>query len=114
MSNFRYFKDSEIQGLISPLPAMLDMARGIAGIPFVINSGFRTKEQNDALPNSVKNSAHLTGEAVDIRCKDSNERFAILKGLIQSGFTRIGLGTGFVHADISKTLPQGVTFIENC
>lgn len=113
MSNFRYFKDSEIVGLITPLPAMLDLARGIAGIPFIITSGLRTKAENDALPGAVQNSAHLTGEAVDLAYTTSTQRLLILKGLYAAGFNRIGLGVNYIHCDISTSLPQNVFFLEN-
>ena len=43
----------------------LDKARGIAGIPFRINSGYRTEAHNRKV-GGVNDSAHLKGLAVDI------------------------------------------------
>lgn len=108
MGNWRYFKDSEVLGLDTELVAMLDRARAIAGVPFIITSGLRTESHNELLPESVKDSSHLTGNAVDLSCPDSLNRFAILKGLITSGFTRIGIYSSHIHADNSKTLPPDV------
>jgi len=108
MANWTYFTDDEVKGLDTELVAMLDRARGLAGVPFVITCGLRTQEQNDALPESVKDSAHLSGNAVDLACADSTTRFAMLRGLILAGFTRIGVYQNHLHADNSVTLPQKV------
>lgn len=108
MNNYRYFKDDELKGLDLELCAMLDRARGLAGIPFIITCGLRTQEQNDSLPESVKDSAHLTGNAVDLACAESTIRFAMLRGLILAGFTRIGIYSAHIHADNSPKLPPNV------
>jgi uncharacterized protein YcbK (DUF882 family) len=108
MSNYRYFTLEELAGLDKELCAMLDLARGKAGIPFVISCGTRTPEQNACLAESVKDSAHLTGNAVDLACDDSVSRFAMVKALLDVGFTRIGIYSAHIHADNSKTLPQNV------
>ncbi len=108
MSNFRYFSDAEIKNLDLELCAMLDRARGVAGVPFIITCGFRTPEQNAALAESVKDSAHLTGHAVDLSCKDSSTRYNMLRGLILAGFNRIGIYSAHLHADNDPTLPPNV------
>ena len=77
----------------------LDTARHIAGVPFKINSGYRTKERNAALANSKPNSSHLKGKAADIACKGSRERWLILDALIKAGFNRIGIADTFIHVD---------------
>lgn len=113
---YRYFnpgQDPKMVGLAAELMAMLDQARHIAGIPFIITSGLRTKAENDALPTAVMNSAHLTGDAADLSYHTSTERHLILKGLYAAGFNRIGMGISYIHADISKTLPQNVFFLED-
>ena len=108
-SPWTYFRPEEVQGLDLELVAMLDRARGLAGKPFQITCGLRTQSENDALPESVKDSAHLTGNAVDLACADSELRYAMLKGLILAGFTRIGVYTdGHIHADNDMTKPQKV------
>lgn len=78
--------------------SMLDQARRMAGIPFVINSGIRTPERNAAV-GGAPTSAHLTGHAVDIRCTDSRSRYLIVKSCMRAGFSRIGIASGFVHVD---------------
>lgn len=76
----------------------LDDARGIAGIPFTINSGFRTKSRN-AYVGGKNNSSHQYGYAADIHCTDSRSRFIIIDALIKAGFSRIGVGKTFIHVD---------------
>tara|TARA_R110000787_G_scaffold3786_2_gene14601 strand:+ start:17 stop:397 length:381 start_codon:yes stop_codon:yes gene_type:complete len=91
---------------------MLDDARGIAGIPFNITSGYRTKEYNKDLLKrgykASKNSSHLIGKAVDISVQSGNERYIILNALIQAGFRRLGVAKTFIHCD-SDSIEQGGT-----
>ena len=77
---------------------MLDDARGIAGIPFRINSGFRTKSHN-AYVGGSRDSSHCYGYAVDIHCTDSRSRFIIIDSLRKAGFNRIGIADTFIHTD---------------
>lgn len=108
MARWTYFQDSELVGLDEGLCMMLDRARALSGVPFTITCGLRTPEQNSALAESVKDSAHLTGHAVDLLCTDSGDRWNMLRGLILAGFTRIGVYSSHIHADNSATLPQKV------
>lgn len=78
--------------------AMLDQARGLAGVPFVINSGYRTRQHNRAV-GGKGNSSHLMGYAADIDCRDSRSRSQILTALISAGFHRIGIASTFIHVD---------------
>lgn len=96
---YKYFKDKEIVGLDIGLVKMLDKARGIAQIPFVITSGLRTADQN-GLDHGVPDSAHLKGLAVDLRVVNDNARFLILEALIYVGFKRIGVEVDHIHCDI--------------
>jgi len=77
---------------------MLDKARHLAGIPFKINSGYRTPERN-RLVGGKKTSSHLKGLAADIHCVDSRSRAYIIDGLIDAGFNRIGIAQTFIHVD---------------
>lgn len=109
---YKYFKPNEIVGLKSELVSMLDSAREVAGVSFVITSGFRTVAQNK-LVGGVANSAHLTGEGVDIACSTSQNRWLILNALLKVGFTRLEVAKGHIHCDISKTLPQKIIDFTN-
>lgn len=85
----------------------LDKAREIAGIPFIVNSGYR----DDNHPETIKNptSSHNKGYAVDIHVTDQT-RDIIQQALRQAGFTRIGLANTFIHADDDPNKTQYVTW----
>lgn len=87
---------------------LLDKARTIAGVSFVLTSGYRCKKHNDELPHSSPNSSHMKGLAVDITASDSRTRFKILNALLEVGFTRIGVGSSFIHVDRDLSKPQEV------
>lgn len=101
-----YFKLSEFtckcgcgQNHISPdLITRLNKARGIAGIPFIINSGFRCNNHNKAIKGSRK-SSHLNGTACDILVRDNQDRERILNGIVGAEFNRIGIADNFIHVD---------------
>ena len=86
------------------LVLMLDLARELADVPFVITSGYRCPLHNEEV-GGVKNSSHMLGLAVDISVPDNVTRLKVIKGLIIAGFRRIGIGKNFIHCDIdtSKT-----------
>lgn len=77
----------------------LDRARDLAGVPFVITSGYRGKDLD---------SAHSTGHAVDIRAHDSATRYAIVQGAVRAGFNRIGVYDRHVHLDDDPSRPPNV------
>jgi len=77
---------------------LLDEARGLAGIPFVVNSGFRTRAWNERVGGRV-GSSHLAGCAADLSCKSSGARSEIVQALIKVGFNRIGIAKTFIHVD---------------
>ena len=108
MSEFKYFKTKEFAckccGKIlinSNLIKMLDLAREILGKPIKIESGFRCKKHNAEVGGSPT-SAHLDGDAADLRCIGDENRYLLVLALLSAGFTRIGLGKNFIHVDISK------------
>lgn len=84
---------------------LLEKAREILGRPIVIHSGFRCPAHNAAVGGTPQ-SAHLTGEAADIVCAFSSDRYDLLRTFLTLGVTRLGVGAGFVHVDVSLTLPQ--------
>lgn len=109
----QYFRPQEVTGLDEGLCVMLDRARGLAGVPFIITCGLRTPEQNANLPHAVCDSAHLTGHAVDLHCPDDATRFRMMRGLLQAGFTRVGeyVADGHIHVDNDATKPPNVIWL---
>ena len=87
----------------------LDDAREIAGIPFKINSGYRTPKQNTKV-GGVKNSSHtnIPCNAADINVGSSSERYKIMSAAIKVGINRIGIGKNFIHLDTDKKKSQDV------
>ena len=53
----------------------------------------------------------MYGLAVDISCNSSRDRSIILTALIDSGFTRIGIGKTFIHVDLDKSKSQNVIWM---
>lgn len=78
----------------------LDKARQLAGIPFIITSGFRTPAWESYRGRSGK-SAHTLGMAVDVSYQTTEQRDQIIKAAIAAGITRIGIASNFVHLDIA-------------
>ena len=101
----KYFKEIE-DNMSKEFLFVLDEAREFAGIPFIINSAYRSPEH----PLSIKNpnSSHIKGLAVDIKATDSVTRFKIVKALIEVGFTRIGIADTFIHVDLDLDKTQNV------
>ena len=87
----------------------IDKARELAGVPFVITSGYRCPKHNKEV-GGKPDSAHTKGLAADIKCIRSRDRFKIIKALIDAGFTRFGIGKNFIHADIDSSKPQEVVW----
>ena len=88
----------------------LDTARGIAGIPFKINSGYRTAAHNEKVGGRV-GSSHKKGLAADIGYYGSRERYLILSALMQVGINRIGIAKGFIHCDVDKNKDEDVIWL---
>jgi len=85
----------------------LQKARDIAGVPMVINSGYRDDDHPETLKNPT--SSHNAGYAVDIKTTPATAR-KIESALRMAGFTRIGIASSFIHADDDPTKPQRVTW----
>lgn len=76
----------------------LQTARTLAGVPFKLNSAFRSEDYELAHKRSGK-SMHCLGRAVDIKCVDSGNRYRIVNALIAAGFNGIGIDNTFIHVD---------------
>jgi uncharacterized protein YcbK (DUF882 family) len=109
--NYSEFDSPDVQGsgqmMDKTLLEMLDEVRDKFDKPIHINSGFRTPAHNEAV-GGVETSSHLKGLAVDIACKKSTDRFDLINCLLDVGFSRIGVGNTFIHADIDQDKTQGV------
>lgn len=111
-TGYVYFKPSEVVGLKENFVRFLDKARGYAGVPFKITSGYRTPEHNTEV-SGVDGSSHTTGLAVDLLVIDSLRGGKILKGLMKALLEdNLPIRLGFyndnhIHCDIdsSKTNP---------
>lgn len=111
---YKYFNpksDPKMVGVSDKLMEKLDLLREKCGFPIVITSGLRTAEYNSTLEDSVSNSAHLKGLAVDLLCTDSTRRDKMIKVSYELGFTRRGIGKNYIHLDIDDTKPQNVTWV---
>lgn len=109
MITAKHFKESEFKRCTPPCSLQdmaqstinrLDTARDIAGIPFVLNSAYRTPEYEKA-HGRKGTSSHTLGRAVDIRCNDVENRYKIVEALQQVGFNRIGIAKTYIHVDDS-------------
>lgn len=93
----------------------LDVARDIAGFPFIITSGFRTVEHQRTLReqgySASKNSSHLLGWAADIAIEGSRMRFELVDALLEAGFTRIGVANNFIHVDCDPNKTQHLLWL---
>ena len=87
----------------------LDEAREYAGIPFIINSAYRSPTH----PESIKRptSSHIKGLAVEISATSSRQRGLILEALRAVGFNRIGIANTFIHIDMDYDKDQDVTWL---
>ena len=92
----KYFKKIE-KNMDVDFLSKLDEAREFAGIPFVINSAYRSPTHTESIKNPT--SSHIKGLAVDIKAKDSTTRFKVIEALVSVGFTRLGIADTFIHVD---------------
>lgn len=101
--SLRYFSAREFQrpeSMSYELLWLLDQARELACVPFVITS--------DVRPGSPE---HVLGCAVDIRCHDSSTRFRILKAVMRVGFRRVGVYDRHIHVGVASDLVQDVVWM---
>lgn len=105
MSKYVYFTDAEVEGLLPDICFKLDRARELFGSPLVITSGYRDPNHNDSV-GGVKDSAHTSGKAVDIRLSaDPFMQKKLAWALGRSGFDRVIFYTRHVHVDVDKEKP---------
>ena len=90
----------------------LDVARYHSGVPYIVNSAFRTLEHEKSKGRDGS-SSHTKGMAVDLKATNSRTRFKIIEGLLKAGFTRIGISEdkGFIHVDSDPSKDPNVIWI---
>lgn len=107
MVKAKYFSEKEfracspacsLQDMNQDTMDKLDKAREIAGIPFVLNSAYRSAKWEKA-KGRTGTGAHTAGRAVDIRCNSDANRYKIVTACLAAGFNRIGIGKTYVHVD---------------
>ncbi len=77
----------------------LQELRDMYGKSIKITSGYRSQAYNDSLKNSVKNSQHVLGLAVDLTGSDLDKLYELSKQL----FSAVGDGRKkgkFLHVDV--------------
>ncbi len=89
----------------SDLVYKLDAIREECNFPFLVTSGFRTREHNEEL-KAKANSAHTTGNAVDIFCTSGARRMRMVQVALSYNIKRIGVKKDCVHLDNSPSLPS--------
>ena len=102
----------------SVLIEKLQKVRNIIGRPIIITSGVRCEFYNASIKASM-NSSHIPdehgiGNAVDIACINSKDRYELIE-IAQKYFKRIGISGGsyggFVHLDVDRSKVQEVMWL---
>lgn len=85
---------------------LLDNARSLADVPFVLNSAFRSSEW-DISKGRSGTGYHTKGRAVDIACSDSSSRSRIVRACLCLGLS-CGISRTFIHVD---NRPNQIVFL---
>lgn len=118
MSKWNNFTDAEVEGLQNDFVSKLDQARDIAGIPFIITSGYRSPEKNQSVIGAVPDSSHTKGLAVDLRVRSSREAALIIDAAKAAGISRRGIyvdsywNPRHIHIDDDPEKVQDVLFVK--
>jgi uncharacterized protein YcbK (DUF882 family) len=115
-----FFKESEfacrdkcgMPVLVNPdLLVRLDKLREAYGKPLHVTSGMRCSRQN-ARAGGEKDSEHLTGDAADLACLNSRDRYNLITAALQL-FDRVGIGRSFLHVGVSSDHDPKVIWVYN-
>jgi len=93
-----------------PFYDRLVACRIVAGIPFIVNSGFRCLVHNMNEGGS-KSSSHMFGWAADIAIGGSRDRYIIVNAAMSVGITTIEvLGGSWVHLSADPRKDSRILF----
>lgn len=114
-SEIKHFKKEEFtckcgcgqNNIIDELVLLLEIARKMANVPFVINCGCRCEKHNKEV-GGVEDSAHTKGLAVDISTLSDCVRFNVASALLKVGFKRVLLYSTFIHCDMDLSKPNPI------
>ena len=82
----------------------LDALREHCGFPFVITSGYRSPDHPLEAVKEIPGT-HAQGIAADIKITSSAQRYSIIKGALEHGFTGLGVAGDFIHLDTRGSVP---------
>lgn len=85
------------------------LAQKMCGSPFVVTSGYRSKEY-ELSKGRKGTSSHCKGLAIDVSTRDSLTRFKVVIAAALAGVPRIGVGKTFVHLDCDASKPHPILF----
>ncbi len=88
-----------------PFLDKLQELRDLYARPMIITSAWRCEKHNTGIKGE-KDSQHLFGNAVDVHCVDSAERFLLVRLAYQVGFRGFGIDGAFVHIDFRSGLER--------
>lgn len=80
----------------------IDLLRARCGFPFVITSGYRSKD-HPIESKKAKAGTHAQGIAADVRISNGSDRYKIVEEALKLGFSGIGVADSFVHIDIRSS-----------
>ena len=87
----------------------LDALREHCGFPFVITSGYRSPDHPLEAVKEIPGT-HAQGIAADIKITSSAQRYSIIKGALEYGFTGLGVAGDFIHLDTRGSVPVMWTY----
>lgn len=109
-----YSTDEGAEKFISRnLILLLEAMRVFIQAPIEVSSGIRCLEHNKAV-GGEDNSAHLRGEAADIKITGSTDRYDLIMAAMTKGCRRIGVykDQHIIHVDVSTAgVPLDVLWV---
>ena len=113
---FRYFQIEDFachetgeNGIQPEFVSALDDLRHECGFPFVVTSGFRSKDHSIEKTKKV-GGRHTRGDAADIQVTNGLQRMALVSKALEHGFKGIGVAKSFVHLDTRDSEPVMWTY----